>query len=128
MGRNTVWAASFNAEHTGHRHELDKCGSGFKQITLSDRICYILTDQSLSEQGTQTTDWWFYILFLFLNKPKVVLLFTITVSAGIQTSKNNNRNIKADIGHLRRFGFGTLKLWVVLFIIIIFLFLFFIYQ
>lgn len=76
-GRNTVWAASFNAEHTGHRHELDKCGSGSKQITSSDRICYFLTDQSFSEQGTQTTGWWFYILFLFLNKPKVVLLSTI---------------------------------------------------
>lgn len=48
-GRNTVWAASFNAEHTGHRHEPNKCSSGFKQITSSDRICYILTDQSFSE-------------------------------------------------------------------------------
>lgn len=48
-GRNTVWAASFNAEHTGHRHELNECSSGFKQITSSDKICYILTDQSFSE-------------------------------------------------------------------------------
>lgn len=114
-GRSTVWAASSSAEHAGHRHELDKCGSGSTQITSFDRICYILTDQSFSEQGTQTTGWWFYILFFFLNKHKVVLLSTITVSAGIQTSKNNHRNIRAGIGHLSGFGFGTLKLWVFFF-------------